>query len=91
MPLEEVLVLQLLLDELVSLLLMTLFQIPDAGFPVCGEEKEQEMTHPGLSAWPHKVSQAQETSVHTNSAADVGGDHSPPVFQEKLVANHIGA
>lgn len=91
MPLEEILVLQLLLDQLVLLLLLTFLQIPDASFPVCEGEKEQEITNPGLSSWSHKVSQAQETPGHTNNAADVGGDNSPPVFQEKLVSNHIGA
>ena len=33
-PLEEILVLQLLLDKLVFLLLLTLFEIPDACLPV---------------------------------------------------------
>lgn len=58
-PLEEILVLQLLLDQLVFLLLLTLLQIPDASFPVCGEEKEQDITHLGHSS-------AQETPGHPN-------------------------
>lgn len=33
-PLEEILVLQLLLDELVLLLLLVLFKIPDTRLPV---------------------------------------------------------